>query len=183
MASEETFRYELKIPKERIAVLIGTSGIEKSKLEKQTHTQITIDSKEGDVIIEGTDALLLYTCREIVRAIARGFNPDIATLLLKPDYGLEVITILDFAKSKNDVIRLKGRLIGEKGKSRNTIEDLSGAPLSIYGKTISIIGDFEGLQIARRAIEMLLQGSAHRNVYKWMETQKKNLIKKRFMEQ
>jgi len=127
MTTEDIFRNELKIPKERIAVLIGINGKEKSKLEKRTDTTISIDSKEGDVIIEGQDALSLYSCREIVRSIARGFNPDVANLLLKQDYGLEVINILDFAKSKNDLIRLKGRLIGEKGKSRNTIEELSGA--------------------------------------------------------
>ena len=182
MTTEDIFRNELKIPKERIAVLIGINGKEKSKLEERTNTTISIDSKEGDVIIEGQDALSLYSCREIVRSIARGFNPDVANLLLKQDYGLEVINILDFAKSKNDLIRLKGRLIGEKGKSRNTIEELSGAGVSVYGKTVSLIGDYEGLHIARRAVEMILQGSAHRNVYKWMEKQKKNLIKRSLQE-
>ncbi len=185
MASEvhdEVFSYDLKIPKERIAVLIGTAGKEKVKLEKQTKTKISVDSREVDVVVQGKDALLLFACKEMIRAIARGFNPDLAKQLLKPDYGLEVLNINDFAKTKNDIIRLKGRLIGAQGKSRGVIEDLSGANISVYGKTVAVIGDVDGLHMAHRAVEMLLQGSPHRNVYKWLEKHKKNLIQRRWIE-
>ena len=44
---------ELKVPRSRVAVIIGKSGKDKRSIEKLTHTKISIDSKEGDVIVEG----------------------------------------------------------------------------------------------------------------------------------
>ena len=82
MTLMEEFSYEWKIPEERVAVLVGTAGSTKKMLEQQTKCAITV-SKEGDVSITGEDALMLYTTREIVRAIGRGFNPKIALQLLK----------------------------------------------------------------------------------------------------
>ena len=79
----EEFAYELRIPKERVAVLIGKKGEVKRGLEHATKTKITVQSDEGEVNITGKDALLLYLAREIIRAIGRGFNPDVAQVLLK----------------------------------------------------------------------------------------------------
>jgi len=172
MASEE-FRYELKIPKERIAVLIGTKGELKKHVQKLTKTKISIDSKEGDVLISGKDALSLFDAREVVKAIGRGFNPEIAQLLLKQDYGLEIFNLSEFAAQKNTLKRLKGRIIGTSGKTRQVIEELTGAYISVYGKTISVIGEMQALSYARTAIDMLIRGSPHRNVYQWLEKQRR----------
>jgi ribosomal RNA assembly protein len=167
----DEFSYTLKIPKERIAVLIGTKGEVKRKLERATKTNLTIDSEEGEITLTGNDALSLYTTREIVRAIARGFSPETAFMLHKQDYGLEVIQ-LD-ARNKNDAQRLRGRIIGEGGKSRRVIEDLTGCYMSVYGKTVTLIGEFEGLRLARKAVEMLIQGAAHATVYKMLEKKRR----------
>jgi ribosomal RNA assembly protein len=60
-----------------------------------------VDSAEGDIFISGEDALGLYTAREVIKAIGRGFNPDIAKLLLKQDYVLEIIHMTEYVgKSK-----------------------------------------------------------------------------------
>ena len=111
------FRYELKIPKERVAVLIGKKGETKREVEIATKSKITVDSQEGDVFISGEDGLGLFNANEVIKAIGRGFNPDVALLLLKPDYVFEPINIKDYAKSKNSELRLKGRVIGKEGKS------------------------------------------------------------------
>jgi ribosomal RNA assembly protein len=79
------FSYQIKIPKERIAVLIGKKGEIKNQIEEHTRTRIDVDSKEGDITVSGEDAITLYSTRDIIRAIGRGFNPDIALLLLKPE--------------------------------------------------------------------------------------------------
>ena len=50
-------QHELKISKERIAILIGKKGETKRRLETLTKSKINIDSKEGDVIIRGEDSL------------------------------------------------------------------------------------------------------------------------------
>ncbi len=177
-ASFPEFSYELKIPKDRIAVLIGPKGAQKKELEEQTHSKITIDSKEGDVFITGKDSLGLFAVREVIKAIARGFNPDIAQLLLKQDYIIEIITISDYAVKKNHVQRLRGRVIGADGKARMTIENLTETYVVIYGKTISVIGTNERALLARRALETLLEGSTHASVYKWLEKAAREIRKK-----
>lgn len=171
----DEFAYELKIPKERVAVLIGKKGELKRQLEHVTKTKLAIDSDEGDVTIRGTDPLLLYSCREIVRAIGRGFNPDIAMQLLKQDYGIEIISLAEHARNPSDLERLRGRVIGEGGKSRKTIEELTFTHISIYGKTIGIIGQLEHIPNARKAVEALLAGRKHGTVYKFLERKRKEM--------
>ncbi len=176
--STDEFAYALRIPKDRIAVLIGAKGIEKRELEKATSAKIEVDSKEGVVTLTGTDALNLYLCREIVLAIGRGFSPELAKLLLKPDYGIELLNVNDYAKNENDSIRLKGRVIGEGGKSRRTIEEITGVHIGVYGKTVGLIGELETLSFARKAVESLLSGQPHASVYKWLEQRGKEIRKR-----
>jgi ribosomal RNA assembly protein len=173
---DEEFMYELKIPRERVAVLIGTNGETKNQLEKETHTEIDIDSKEGDIMVSGKDPLGLYTVRDIIKAIGRGFNPETALLLLKPDYSFEMIDITEFTgKSKDSMQRLKGRVIGKEGRSRKLIEEMSEAFVCVYGKTIGVIGEPESTVIAKQAIETLLKGANHSTVYKWLEKKRREI--------
>ena len=181
MAQEE-YGYELKIPRERIAVLIGKKGETKKRIEEETKTNVEINSDEGEVSISGKDAINLYSAREVIKAIARGFNPDVALLLLKGDYCFEVIDVSSNARNKNDVLRLKGRVIGKEGKSRKLIEELTETYISVYGKTISIIGLPENAANARRAMENLLAGSMHANVYKWLERRRREMNIKGMLE-
>ena len=177
----EEFSYQFKIPKERIAILIGKEGDIKRKVEEVTHTKINVDSKEGDVTITGTDGLQLYDAREVIRAIGRGFNPDIALQLLHVDTALEIIDIRDFSgKSINTLVRLKGRVIGKEGKSRHQIEKLTDTAISVYGKTIAIVGSVEDVAIARRAVESLLTGSPHSSVYTFLEKQRRIRRRRQF---
>ena len=177
------YSYELKVPRNRVAVIIGKEGSIKKEIEESTKTKLSIDSKEGDIFVSGEDALGLYTAREIIKAIARGFNPEIARLLLKPDYIFEVVDVSDFVgKSKDAMLRLKGRVIGKEGKSRKLIEELTECNISVFGKTISIIGEPETVSSARRAIESLLRGSTHANVYKWLERKRREMKRRAIME-
>jgi len=173
-----TFSYELKIPNERVAVLIGKKGEIKKQIEEETKTKIKVDSKEGDIFVEGENAISLYTTREIIKAIGRGFNPDIALLLLKQDYCFELIDLSEFTKTKNSLLRIKGRIIGKEGKCRRLIEELTETNISVYGKTTAMIGQAENVAVARKAIENLIKGSSHANVYRFLEKQRK-LIKKK----
>ena len=174
----EEYRIELKIPKERIAVLIGKKGEIKNMLEEQTRTQIDIDSKEGDVFIRGEDSIKMFTAKEIIKAIARGFNPEHALLLLKQDYGFEIVSITDYVKSKSHFNRLRGRVIGSEGRARKNIEELTETHICVYGKTIGIIGELSNIGLARRAIDSLLSGSTHASVYQWLE-KNRSIMKKR----
>jgi len=180
MDEEETpegeFSYELRIPKERIAVLIGLRGKVKKEIEAATHSKLEIDSNEGDVMIKGDDTLGMYSAREVIKAVGRGFNPDVALLLLHHDYTLEVLSLPDYlGKSKNKTIRVKGRVIGEGGKTRRIIEEHTETSISVYGKTIAIIGKVENAGVAKKAIEDLLEGAPHSAVYRWLEKKRKDL--------
>ncbi len=177
------YSYELKVPRNRVAVIIGKEGGIKKEIEESTGTKLTIDSTEGDVFVSGEDALGLYTAREIIKAIGRGFNPEIAKFLLKTDYILEVVDLAEFVgKSKEAMLRVKGRVIGKEGKSRMLIEELTECRISVFGKTISIIGLPESAASARRAVESLLKGSTHANVYKWLERRRRDMKRKSIME-
>ncbi len=180
MAEPGVFNQEIKITKERIAVLIGRKGEMKRRLEDAAKCKLMIDSREGDVVIEGGDPLMLYTVREIIKAVARGFNPDVAFLLLRLDYGFEIVEMKDFAKSKNDEVRLKGRVIGAAGKSRRVIEQLTDCTICVYGKTVGIIGPVTNIPYARHAIELLLSGSTHATVYHYLEKHRRVLKEKSF---
>ena len=84
---------EIKIPKERIPILIGKKGVTRRQLENKSNTKIVVNSKEGDVVITGEESLDVYNARIAVQAIGRGFNPDIATLIIIKDFLLEIVNI------------------------------------------------------------------------------------------
>ena len=168
------FSYEIKIPKDRVAVLIGKKGFVKRKIQKITNTKLIIDSKEGDVTIEGEDSFSAFSTQMIIKAIGRGFNPDIALMLVHENYNLEIIDITEFTgKSEKKIKRIKARIIGTKGKAWRTIERLTGCHLSVYGRTIGIIGHVEDVTLARQAIEELLKGAPHSNAYRFIQEKRK----------
>ena len=159
---------EVRIPKERISILIGKNGTDKRMIERKTNTKLRVDSKEGIVTIEG-DFLNVFNAKPVVKAIGRGFNPSVAEELLDEDYLLEIINIKDFAKTKQDLTRIKARIIGRKGTCRKNMESLTNTTIVVYGKTVGIIGTIQECINAKQAIEKLLNGAKHGNVYKWLE--------------
>lgn len=167
------YRHELKIPKDRIAVLIGKNGETKKEIEELTSSKVEIDSGEGDVTFESEDPLKIFTCKEMILAIGRGFNPEVARDLIKQDYILEIVAISDAAKEKNHLKRIKGRVIGSEGKARKVIEELTETDICVYGKTIGIIGRADQVGVAKRAVEMLVRGSPHASIFRWLEKQRR----------
>ena len=175
----------LKIPKDRIGVLIGHSGEIKKMIEDMAKLQIKIDSTEGEVTIDEHEAknpLLALQAEDVIRAIGRGFSPEHAIRLFKEDKDFFIFDIHDYVgKKASHIRRLKSRIIGRNGKTKHIIERLTGADISIYGHTVSVIADFESIDIAKKAIDMLLSGSKHSNVYRFVEKgMKKIRIEERF---
>ncbi len=169
----------VKIPKERIGVLIGHEGATKREVEVRTGVKIDVDSRTGDVLIDdsGADPVMALRVRDFVKAVARGFSPERAERLIdEEDTYLEIIDIKEFSgKSENRMRVLKGRIIGTRGKTRRYIEHLSGAEISVYGHTVAIIGTYEQLEMAKKAIEMLLQGSKHATAYRFLERKRREM--------
>lgn len=172
----EDFAQYVKVPHERIAIIIGKKGETKSELEKELNVTINVDSTEGDIQIKSDDSFKLMIAKDVIKAIARGFNPDIAKKLIQEDYFLELINLNDYNPHKNHQQRLKGRVIGREGRSRALIEEYTGCYVSVYGKTIGIIGKGDAVRIANKAVDSLLTGSPHAYVYKWLEKERNNLM-------
>ena len=167
------FEKLIRIPNDRIAVLIGKSGSVKSQIEKLCHVSLDIDGDTGEVLIKSqgdVENFSPFKAMEIVTAIGRGFSPENALTLLKGENALHVIDLREFAgKSNANVERIKGRIIGEGGRARQNMENLSGTHISVYGRTVSIIGDSSKLRIAVDAISAISSGSLHGSVYSKLE--------------
>ena len=168
-----------KIPLERIGVLIGQDGKVKEMVEKRCGTKILVDSSTGEVTIDETrakDPVNALKARDFVKAVGRGFSEERAMRLFDDDCYLEIIDIREFTgKSKNRMQQVRGRLIGHRGKTRRIIEELTGSDLSVYGNTVSIIGDTLQLDVAKRAVMMVLEGSEHSTVYRFLERKRAEL--------
>jgi len=125
-----------------------------------------------DITISG-ETLQVMRAKEIVRAFGRGFGFKDSLDLLDEDYFLEIINMNEFTgKSKNRQNVLKGRVIGEEGRTKKIIEKDCDVKIAIYGKTVSIIGKPQNIKIARSAIEMILSGSKHNSVYRFLQENK-----------
>lgn len=175
----------VKIPKERIGVLIGVNGSVKNHIEEKLGVKLDIDSETGDVTItlkEKTgDPTLIFRAKDAVMAIGRGFSPERAFKLLEnEDYMLEIIDLRDIlGKSEAELRRVKGRIIGRDGKTREIIEEMSGTIVSVYGHTVAIIGDAEQVSVAREAVNLLIGGSTHSTVYKFLQRKRQELKRRR----
>ena len=167
-----------RIPADRIGVLIGPDGATKARLEEVTGTSVAVDSETGEVTIDETrasDPVLALNARDIVTAIARGFSEARAFRLLDEDAYLEVFDVKDFAHSRNRVEQIKARLIGSRGKTRRIIEELTGVDVSVWGHTVALIGESFEMGIAREAVLMILRGSEHKTVYRFLERKRADI--------
>jgi len=149
------------VPKERTGVLIGKNGATKREIEARTKTHIEIDD---EVTIEG--GLGVLDAENIAKAIARGFTPEHAMQLVEED---KTLCIINLPKNKKSLSRTRARIIGKQGKSRKNIERLTGSDIVVYGRTVSIIGTYENVEYAREAVEKLIKGSKHSNVFRYLE--------------
>ena len=176
----EEFKQVLKIPIARVAVIIGKKGETKKQIEKESNTKIKI-TKEGEVTITAEDSFDAWITKSIIKAIGRGFSPEIALLLLDDAYSFEIVEMKDWAKTDKAMARLRGRVIGEHGKSREKIEDLTDSYISVFGKTVGIIAKVEKMPFVRKAVEMLLGGSRHTTVFRMLEEEKRKWEKQELM--
>ncbi|MGB7634746.1 MAG: KH domain-containing protein [Nitrososphaeraceae archaeon] len=174
----------IKVPAERIAVLIGKKGTVVERIKQECVVDVEIESATGNVVVGYDTKSLLegnpFKALEIISAIARGFSPEKAFKLLHEDIVFQLLDMRDYVgNSQSSISRVKGRIIGERGKSRRTIEELSGADVSIYGHTVGFIGIFDAIKVAVEAIILLSKGSSHRTVYAMLQNYRRKLKQER----
>lgn len=152
------------ISKKRKDLFKKNEGI-KREIEKLTNTKI---GSNDEISIEG-ETFNVYQAKQVLKAFGRGFDVKDCLYLLEDNYGLEVINLTEFNKSRKRLKILKGRIIGTGGKTKKYIEDFADVKLSILGKTVSIIGEWEKINIAKEAIMKIIQGCTHKTLYRWLE--------------
>jgi ribosomal RNA assembly protein len=110
----------------------------------------------------------------VINAINRGFSPERAFEMLDDeDLLLDVIDLSGLADNPRQLDRLRGRIIGKDGRAREQIEDMTEIEISVFGKTVALIGYPEQLKVARTAIDMLIEGVPHENVFAFLDKKKK----------
>ncbi len=173
-----------RIPMDRIGALIGRNGRNTRMIESTFNVELVVDSKTGKVEIlvkeDQSDASVLLIVKNIVNAIGRGFNPWKAMALKDDENSLLVLDLENYVgQSKNAQNRVKGRIIGKQGKSRKLLEELTECHLSVYGGTVGLIGAYEALPVAKKAVEMLLNGSFHKTVWNHLYAYRRKMKKEK----
>ncbi|MCX6644485.1 MAG: KH domain-containing protein [Candidatus Bathyarchaeota archaeon] len=181
MAGSDTF---VRIPKERVGILIGPEGRVKQHIEEKLQVKLEVDS-EGSVTIvlseKASDPSLLLKAKDVVTAIGRGFSPEVAFRLIRNED--EIFDMIDlrlvFGRSESDIKRVKGRIIGADGKTRRLIEELTEADVVVYGHTVGLIGSFEQVDAAHNAVQMIVEGCQHHTVYNYLQKKRTELKKQK----
>lgn len=172
----------IRIPPDRIGSLIGVNGSVKEFIEENCEVELEIDSENGSVRLESKgEPFKALRASDIVKAISHGFSPQNASKILEDDE--LIFTIIDLSHlsgSPKELARIKGRIIGKDGSTRELMEELTESKISVYGETVAVIGYPEKVKLVEGAIDMLIDGAPHGNVYSYLE--KKRLEEKSKME-
>lgn len=170
----------VRVPIDRIGVIVGKEGTVKKKLESLFGVKLMIDGSTGDIEIRfdpsNTDRLKIEKLRAMLNAIGVGFSPPKALRLSEDDMFLEIIDLQELVgKSPQELERIKGRIIGKGGRAWKNIEEMTGTLLSVHGRYVGIIGGLEGSEATKNAIMMLVEGKQHKSIYKYLEKMRREL--------
>ncbi len=147
--------------------------VDKKMLRKLTERlNCRIEMQDNEVVVEGAP-YDEYNAKNVIQAFGRGFGIDKALKLLNDDYFFKQINLKDVFRNKDQIARIKARIIGSDGKTKNYIESVSGVDMAIFGSTVSAIGRIDELSAAEAAINVLIEGGRHKTAYRAMEMEKR----------
>lgn len=148
---------------ETIIVPENRKNIINKKVASKIKAELNVSIKrKGNVVLIDGEGLEFLQAKSIIMAIGRGFSPIRAYRLLDEE---QELCIIDIGKHSR---RIRSRLIGTNGKTRKFVEEKTGSFVSVQGKTVSIIGNWNEIEIAKKAIIMLIDGISHSYVYRWL---------------
>jgi len=168
MLSQETIRC-LKTMTEQI-YSENSKKIMKNKSLIEKELNIKLSSKENIIYIDGKPEEE-YFALQIIEAINLGFTIKKALLLKDPEFTFNQIPIKSVTK-RQDLERIRGRIIGKHRKALDTIESLTECDISLHDNVIGIIGLAQDVEKASYALQNLIRGSKHSSVFSYLEKQR-----------
>lgn len=135
-----------------------------------------IELADNDLTIEG-EPYNEYNAKNVLQAFARGFDLNKAFRLLNDDIFFQQINLKELFRNRDQIMRVKARVIGEKGRAKEYIESVSGADIAVFGGTVSTIGTVDELKVANAAIQVLVDGGMHKTAYIVMDKEKQKVIR------
>ncbi|MGC8572129.1 MAG: KH domain-containing protein [Candidatus Micrarchaeia archaeon] len=137
-------------------------------IEKQFDCKIEIVDK-NIIRINAPDAFNEYILKDVIFAFGRGFDLNIAMKLINEGEFFAIIDLGNIFKKREQIHRIKSRIIGTNGKTKLYIEQVSNTKLSIYGDTVAFIGSENGIHEAETAVNAIIKGKTHKTAYRNME--------------
>lgn len=144
----------------------------KKKLEEKLDVKITNRGKE--IYFEGNPEEE-YVAERVIEALDFGFPFSTAMLIKEEDFLFEVINLKEHSVSKN-FSRIRGRIIGQKGKCLKTLSGLTNCYFELKDNTIGIIGGADEIKNAQDAVISIIKGTKHGNVYAYLEKCKPQFV-------
>lgn len=144
--------------------------ITKNKMHLQKELNVKISVKGKEVSIEGNPEDEYYA-EKVFDAINLGFPIETALLIREDEYLFEILNIKDYTK-RRDLERIRGRIIGAKGKTLKVLSDLTKCFFEIKGNEVGIIGDAEHIKNAQEGVISLIRGAKQAKVYNYLEKHK-----------
>ncbi|HLI46387.1 MAG TPA: KH domain-containing protein [Geobacterales bacterium] len=143
------------------------------EIDRYSASVLNIDEDAGSVIIKGKDNMSdVLKARDFVIALDNCVSDDIALEILRKDLQLYLIDLKDFF-SKEDVKRVMSRIIGEGGKIKARISESTGSHIFITDSKILLIGNYDEIEYARQAIQIIVDGSPFSRLFKYLEKVKR----------
>jgi len=160
----------------RNVIVENMRKVKKAVPRIEDKVKIKISFGKSNVTIRGNE-FDEFLVEKIISAVDFGFDVEDALLLINKDFVLEFIDIKEHTRRKN-LKDVRARVIGTHGKARKTIEKLTGAVLVIHDNDIGVIVDSVHLDAVIQALESLIRGAKHGNVFSYLE--KQNVYRRKF---
>ncbi len=137
----------------------------KDRLEEEL--DVIIKTRGKEVYLSGKPEEE-YIAEKVIEALDFGFPFSNALEIKKEDFIFEILNIKEYSNQKN-FERIRGRIIGRKGKTLKTISNLSECYLEIKENKLGIIGYAENIRTVEEACKLLIKGSKQAHVYAYLE--------------
>ncbi len=135
------------------------------ELEKKLSVKISKNGREFSLSGEAEDE---YFAEKVLSAVDFGFELSDALILMDEEYLLEIVNIKSYTK-RNDLERIRARIIGTERKTMDTLEQLTECKFQLKDNQVAILGPVERIKFAEEAVINLVKGSKQANVYARLE--------------